>query len=359
MPQNNANEIEIAGTVMTGSPGDVFWQRWKNLEHWLTNIYRVNWIFHEKFPLSDINVPASRKNMARLELPLDKDRVAGNLQLNESIPLYQPALLCYRPKPGALVILCDGNHRDEFNRIKKLTTCAMYEIVGAGPMTIQAITKAANVLVGQGHKPEVMMEHAVDFWRLPENRHFSLDEVVEKFTVKKSTLSRRMKVKEYRDRFGAGGDLPVPGHERLSDTALSHLSVLHKNETVLHTLAKGLVALPVKKLDCREVLAIVDDVKRVTKGQPQMLEVVEKGLARIRQQIEAGGHGHGAGRKSRSMEDRVMSETARFITNLNLAFGTGSSGKDVVKKPEYRSTLVDRIDEIKKTLTRVKKELLA
>jgi hypothetical protein len=343
-----------AGTVR------VNWTRWPNLERWLTEVYHVKWIFHERYDLSRVNLRKSRQNQARFDSPLDQERVNQLILQAKMIELDLPALMVYREAlmdpagRGSQDIIGDGNHRDEMARRSGLRYAAAYEIVEAGPQTLNALTKAVNVLTGIGHRPDEVVQHAVAYALLPENANKKASEIAPLFAIGETRLREKISIAKVRVQFSSDGTMPVAAHRRLNDSVVSRLLKI-TNDRVLHAAAEGLSRFP--KMDEKTAKELVSAVLAATpRTQDRQLATLHDQLAALEKEVGPGGKIAQIG-KQKTTPQRLLGEVRRLGGSLDQYLPETVNARDVFTADQDRDAAATELTELRKKIGRVLKEL--
>lgn len=222
----------------------VSWIRSPQLEA-LLEARGIKYTAVENHPLSDIDKDLSRHNRARVDAPIDWDKVEQILAVGRITKhLILPFMLGYRPSPGRPVVLADGNHRHEALERLGQQTCGMYMIsADTNPALIDELIRQTSLINGRDQPLAMRLEHAVHVAKARSGNVFPNDEtitaVAEMFAVSFSRLKDRLRLDSFRARL-AGGDLAVPGAETLSDEILMSLMGL-RDAVATRIITRGII----------------------------------------------------------------------------------------------------------------------
>jgi hypothetical protein len=327
MPSNSRPSRGDATPAARASDRDsdikITWTRWPDMER-LIEDEKVKWEYHESVPLSEINVPRSRANFARLGERIIQENVdAMVIQARMHRTLDLPALVAWRPEgPDGEIILNDGNHRDEFLRRIGAICADMYILCDPGPNQADTITRQANGLVGKGFTLDEKIQHAIAYF----NSHpgCGYKEAATKNKISVSALTQRLRAAGLSRRFAVDGDLPVPGFVKFNDTVLVHLSKI-LNDTVLHHTAIQLLTVRgFGYKNAERLQKVVKETKPTT--EEAQLAAVNAEIARQRAEkaSEAGPQ-----RGPASKQNALIRATRQLLRLLEATFTLGVSAKDV------------------------------
>ena len=325
-------------TEITADEGNlditITWTRWPNMER-LIEDEKVKWEYHKSVPLSEVDVPKSRDNFARLGRRLVNENVDSMvIQARMYCALDLPAMVAWRPKgPGTKLVYNDGNHRDAALRKLGITHAAMYILVDPGPIQAETITRRANALVGLGFTLEEKILHAMAYFNSHPGCTFK--EAALKHQVSVSALGQRLRAAGLLKRFSADGDLPVPGSERFKDTVLAILARISNDKVLQYTAIQLLTVRGFGYKEADRLQKVVKETKPVT--EEAQLEAVDAEIIRLRAEkaSESGPH-----RGPASRQNMLIRANRQLLRLLEATFTAGVSPKDVFDM-DHRAEFVE------------------
>lgn len=336
---------------------EVVWVRNENFEAMMkANMPHVRYTFHDSVSASEVNVELSRRNQARLGAPISKDHVQTLLSLNQVQKLFLPGVVFRRlenARRGSCVVLADGNHRDEFCRVRRpqITSYSGYELLGCGEETFNQIAKMCNALNGRMSDTAERLQHAVDTYLNSKDSNKSIRVIAERFGITHHRLADHIKATELRARFLPDGDLPVPRYENLvRKTGMMVTLGRIPNNKVLHRLALGVSEFsdpPIGKIDdaVNEVLSVRTSESDQLAKVDEVLAELSKHIARTRGRVNVPG-------------TPLLVEIKRCLKFTNSIVNSQGDVKDLVAE-EIRDELTESISNLRKNISFIQRELKA
>jgi hypothetical protein len=158
-------------------------------EQWLDRS-RVPWEYRQNVLLAQVDQAASLRNQARLDEPLNRDRVTEYAVLMLDGVEF-PALIAYQGQKGWVII--SGNHRYAAAKEADTPTVDLYHATTADTdlYVRELLTRTANIIEGKGlTNADERMEHAVQMCRTSGRSHAVIGR---EFNIPESTLANRLR----------------------------------------------------------------------------------------------------------------------------------------------------------------------
>jgi len=267
------------------------------VEEWLES-FSVDWDYKPAFAMSKIDLKESVRNQARLDNPLDEDRVeliAEGIENGDKIP----------PVVGYLknnkLILIDGNHRVNAWELCGSKTVPVYVVKEANVEVLTEMTYQANAKHPTPNTQEERIQHAI--FMVQQGR--SQIDAAGTMNVKVLELQRAWAKTEVERRALAVG-VSIREWSKVSVSSKVRINAL-KNDDVF---AKCVTVVSEIKLPTEEVSKLVADVnrKRTNESQLALLDSFRKDH---REEIKKNRSG------TRSLSYMVSTHSSGLIATLN------------------------------------------
>lgn len=297
----------------------------------------VKWHFDEKFKVSDVDIPASRTNQARIQAPIDDEQVLIYSIAMEAGEEFPPLIL-QRKTARAKAIIVDGNHRltAKVDMLEK-KTFESYVVVGGTDLQNLLLTFKANEKNGLALTLDDRVRHAITLVAYGAKPH----DAAKDMGIKLERLQNEIRKAESYNRLSSLG---VKRLDRLSGTAISALYGI-TNDPVLKEIGDMAVDYSFTAADVQDVVATV----KLKRSEADQLRVVRDEKARRKKDRDAVG-----GPKSPVKTPRVVTALRR-ITNS----AVNVKSRELKSIPrELRGDLALRCTEASQRLETVAKDLM-
>lgn len=261
------------------------------------NSHQVKWEYHPKFKISDIDIPASRTNQARVAKPVNEDQVLVYGLAMENGTNF-PAIVLHRRSAKGKAIVIDGNHRlAAAVDLGSAKTIDAYEVKGASEMEILRLTFKANEDNGLALTMDDRIRHALALVAYGASQKAAAADM----GIPETRVAKELKKAEAYNRLVQVG---VKGLDRLAGSTIARLGSV-RSDVVLEALGKGAVT---HKLGVADVDQIVTTINKERTEQGQ-LKLVEEEFKRREKDTSAVG-----GPKSPVRLPRIVTNLRR-VTN--------------------------------------------
>jgi hypothetical protein len=336
---------------------NILWTGWLSLEDTCINTNGARLLWHPKVSIDkEIDKEASESNVARFGHALNLNTISTLTEsykqaLANRMVLELPALAGYRPTPGGMLVLADGNNRTEFCRRNRIKHAALYEIIGATPSALDTIIRTLNGNVGDCSKAEEKFRHALEHLRQPENQHETIESVAKKFRIvdQQRRLAEQLAIVNKRYKL-ASNAMQVPHSERLKDGVLLLLCKAEFHDPVEHAIASGFASF--LSIPGKEAKAVIDEVKKARSEKAQLATTSEQ-IASLIEKYGLGNHIKPE-RPSSTLYARTKGEIHRFA-NFAREWDTNINLFDVITNEKERVQIVNELQAIKKGANRLMK----
>jgi hypothetical protein len=352
---NNTSTIDVTDNESATDTRDdeikIIWLRWPNMERMITG-NKVKWEYHDAVPLSEIDVPKSRENLARIGRRIVAVNVESMvIQAREHRMLDLPAMVGWRPKgPGTKIVLNDGITRDVALRRLGITHAAMYLLVNPGPIQAETITRQANGLVGLGHTQEQLIEHAIAYFKAHPGCSYAV--AAKQNHIHPGLLSQRLKADDLAKRFAADGDLPVPGAGAFKHTVRVNLAMIQNDIVLQHAALQLLTVRGFSHKHAERLQKVVKATKPST--QEAQLAAVDVEIGRQKEELASE---KGPQRGPMAKQGLVLRTVRQHLRMLDTTFTPDVNPKDVMFDVDRRAEYVELSKRLRSVQLRIERSL--
>ena len=224
----------------------------------------VEWEYHAKFKVSEIDIAASHTNQARVSKPVDEDQVLVYALAMEKGDEFPPVVV-HRKSKGGKAIVINGNHRVAAAKMLDKKVIEAYEVTEATEMQILLLTFTANDKQGLALTMHDRVRHAIALVAYGASQKEAADQMGIKVTV----LSKELKKAEAYNRLVALG---VKRLEKLPGTSVARLGAITQNP-VLKSAAEAVIKTGMSVID---VDAMVVEIRKERSEEDQMMIIKER-----------------------------------------------------------------------------------
>jgi hypothetical protein len=313
------------------------WKRDEALEEMMAETGAV-WEYRANVPLADVDVAKSRENTTRLGEPIVQSYLDTMvIRARRAGRAILPALLAWYPRAEGLLVLLDGNHRDQAARDLDQTHADMYVLVDPGSATVKEVQRAANLLVGKGSTAEEKVQNAAHHYWEHKKTGCSITEAADKQGVKRGTLTDFVHAAEMARDLSADGETPVKDAAKLNAAARCQLWKIRNTKARWHA-AQRLAMFP--KPTSKNAERVWRAYKAAPATQEEQLAAVDAECDLMASELA-----EDASRKGPAAQHKLRRLLRRDNLSMKGFFPPDVDPKDVVPDPKVRAAILVELDE--------------
>jgi hypothetical protein len=311
----------------------IIWTPWPDMEEMMAEKH-ARWEYRKNVPLNAIDVALSRVNSTRLAERIDQSSIDTLVSRAYRLGhLILPAPLAWWSRLGGLGELLDGNHRDEVARVLGHTHADMYVLVDAGPATVNAVRRSANLLVGKGATADEKLQNAAHYYWENKPTKCSVRMAAGEFGVHPATLADYVRSEEVKRKLSADGDMYVPGADRYNAAVRNQLGKI-KNERAFRVAATRLLDVP--KFTARHAEQLCQVYRAAPRSDEAQAAAIDAEIERlIAERADEASAKTGPG----SLQIRLNRLLTHADKALKVLIPPGVHPKDAITDPKYRATI--------------------